>query len=150
MGRNHIYALATLLLTHLALLGTLPGPALADEDSQGVDLCLMITDCLGQQMDDTLVEVRIYRPGSGVIDSDSGYSDNGAIAFRFADLACEDEARVTLTPSMSESPDEDHVYIFIGDCGDAPVVWEIGSTPEVCPDGWWNPSRIQSVYHTGN
>jgi hypothetical protein len=134
-----------------AALGLIAGVALANEDSEGIDLPLMVTDCVSQPLDDMLVEVQIYRPGSGVIDSDSGYTDNGSITFRFAGLECDDEARVTLTPSTSEAPDSDHEYTYVGDCGlDDPHQWSIAQGGQLCPDGWWTPTRIQSVYYTGN
>ena len=148
MDWRRIYGLAT--LTTAVMLGTLVGPAPADDDSGEVALDLMVTDCLSQTMGDAWVEVQIYRPGSGIVDSDSGACTNGAISFRFADLECDDEARVTLTPSTSDSPDEGHVYICISGCGDAPSIWTITDQPQVCPDGWWNPSRIQAVYCTTN
>ncbi|MBM3317781.1 MAG: hypothetical protein FJY75_07995 [Candidatus Eisenbacteria bacterium] len=148
MERRRTHGLTALLCT--ALIGALPSTALADEDSEGVDLCLMVTDCLSQPMDQALVEVQIFRPGSGIIDSDNGYTDDGAICFRFADLECDDEARVSLTPATSDAPDADHIYIYIGDCADAPRNWEIGADPQLCPDAWWSPTRIQAVYYLNN
>ena len=87
-------------------------------------LKLMVTTCAGSALDGALVEVEIYRPGSGQIDSDSGYTDEGYLEFEFTDLEEDDEARVEATPSGM--PASTHTYTWVWDEGQQKGAWELG------------------------
>lgn len=143
--------LGCVLIVCLALLGA-PGITADELDIGSVrtPLKLMVTDCSDEPLDNVDVDVEIYRSGSGIIATDSGYTDEGAITFGFWDLEYGDEARVTLTPSGSD-PDDDHVYIFLGGEADDPTVWDLGGrvrTEDPCGDQMWDEENgiIQSVY----
>jgi hypothetical protein len=138
-----------ILLCAAALTGLPASAGNVDIDS-AIYLNLMVTDCTDDPLDHALVEVAIYRPGTGIIASDDGLTDDGEISFRFNALQCDDEARVTLTLSTSETPDADHTYVYVGDCLDDVKSWAIASPPQFCPDMWWDTTRIQSVYETSN
>lgn len=138
-----------ILLCAAALTG-LPASAGTDDIDSAVDLDLIVTDCTDEPLDRAVVEVVIYRPGTGIIASDDGLTDDGEISFRFNALQCGDEARVTLTPSTSDTPDADHTYIYVGSCLDEPQFWVIDTHTQLCPDGWWDTTRVQSIYETSN
>jgi len=125
-------------------------PIGADSEETGELLSLMVTDCEDSPLDDVEVSVEIYRSGSGVIDSDSGFTDDGEIEFRFDGLQTGDEARVTLDRGTGYQSDSDHVYGFVGTGTDQDTPWTIETNPRTCPDDWWDTETIQSVYDTGN
>jgi hypothetical protein len=138
-----------ILLCAAALTG-LPASAGNDDLASGIDLKLMVTDCTDDPLDNAFVEVVIYRPGTGIIASDDGSTDDGEISFRFNALQCDDEARVTLTLLTSDAPDAGHTYVYVGSCLDEPSLWVLTTPPRFCPDGWWDTTRIQSIYETSN
>ncbi len=138
------------ILLCVAALTGLPASAGVNDLGSAVHLNLMVTDCRDNPLDKAHVGVVIYRSGVGIIASDDGTTDAGRISFRFSALQCNDEARVTLTPSTSDKPDADHTYIYVGDCLDEPRIWVISEPPQFCPDGWWDTTRIQSIYETSN
>jgi hypothetical protein len=146
MRPHHALGICALLCA--AALGTFLGAPRADEGS--ANLNLMVTDCDDNPIDQAFVKVDIYRPGTGIIASDGGFTDEGLLAFRFHGLACEDEARVTLSLGTSQSCDTDHFYVFIEDCADNDDAWTIDNQAGTCPDTWWDSERIQSIYHLGN
>ncbi|MCK4304515.1 MAG: hypothetical protein KAY24_09780 [Candidatus Eisenbacteria sp.] len=98
-------------------------------------LKLMVKECGGTWLDNVEVEVTIYRPGTGEIDSDSGYTDVGYIEFEFNDLEDGDEARVTVEPNGSGS---EHTYYW-DDGSRHPSAWDIGLTlGGQCDDDWYD------------
>jgi hypothetical protein len=143
-------ALGICILLCAAALTGLPASAGSDDLASGIALKLMVTDCTDDPLDKAFVEVVIYRPGTGIIASDDGTADDGEISFRFNALQCDDEARVTLTLLTSDAPDAGHTYVYVGDCLDDTRLWVIETPARFCPDGWWDATRIQSVYATSN
>ena len=91
-GRRARTLIAALVLLSAGLMGGAPlvtDSAAADSGTSK----LMVTDCSGTPYDGVRVEVEIYRPGSGVIATDSGYTDDGYVEFNFSGLEDGDQAR---------------------------------------------------------
>jgi hypothetical protein len=88
------------------------------------------------------VDVVIYRPGIGNVDSASESTDSaGYVEFTFYDLSGGDQARVTITP-VDLDPDSSHTYYWIPGRGRAPGYWDVGvSGMSVCQDGWYDETN---------
>jgi hypothetical protein len=64
-------------------------------------------------LSDAKVDVTIYRPGKGEVDSNSGRTDDvGYVEFTFNDLESADQAKVTVTLRRM-SPDDGHIYLSL-------------------------------------
>ncbi|MBD3161433.1 MAG: hypothetical protein GF346_04405 [Candidatus Eisenbacteria bacterium] len=125
-------ALATVLIG--ALLAAVP-TASADTGT----LKLKIRPCsYSSWLDSAKVEVDIYRPEQGVIDSDTDYTDSeGYVAITFTGLQNGDQARVTVTP-QEQSPDDDHTYYWVSGALLAGE-WDIEASAEsLCEDDWYD------------
>ncbi len=96
------------------------------------------------------VDVVIYRPGVGNVDSASGSTDSaGYVEFTFDDLTSGDQARVTITP-VNMNPDTHHTYYWIPGRGRIPGYWDLGvSSMSICQDGWYDETNnvILCLYH---
>jgi len=113
-------------------------------------LKLKVCACAGMNwLNNALVEVGIYRQGSGQVDSDSGYTNStGYIEFDFSNLEDLDEAHVTVTPS-GQNPDSGHIYTWHAAGERAGGYWSINDeTEDVCADTWYDEKEniIQCVY----
>jgi hypothetical protein len=110
-------------------------PCLAGES--GV-LKLKVRLCDGRGwLSDAEVDVTIYRPGEGEVDSASGYTDgDGYIDFTFTDLENADQARVTVTPE-GKPPDDGHIYYWVS--GGRAGWWDLGIQGEsTCEDSYYD------------
>jgi hypothetical protein len=106
---------------------------------QSGDLKLKVRLCVGRDwLSGAEVDVVIYRPGVGEVDSDNGYTDGeGYIDFTFTDLENGDQAKVTVTPE-GMPPDEGHIYYWNSGEGRAGW-WDLGIQGEsICKDSWYD------------
>jgi hypothetical protein len=107
-------------------------------------LKLMVARCEGEKwIDNARVDVIIYRPGVGQIDSATGYTNSsGYVEFTLGGLAIGDEARTTVTPE-GESADSRHTYVWTMGPGDeSSGVWDLGITGDsLCSDGWYDQTN---------
>ena len=142
-----LIGLAMLLVA--SLLGGPLGPQPAWGSETGT-LKLMVTDCIsGGRLDNAQVDVVIWRKGTGQIDSDSDYTDDGYVEFEFNGLEQDDQAHVTVTPYGEGDPDDGHSYIWEASTPRNPGVWDLGVHLDgPCDDGWWDESEniIECVY----
>jgi hypothetical protein len=126
------------LLLCLLMIGSafVSTPARAD---QGV-LKLMVLDCeTSEPIDGAVVDVIIWRPGVGEIDSASGETADGYVEFTFDGLQDDDKAHVTVTPE-GHDPDPSHCYYWVKPPKDAGA-WDLGVLLDSfgqCGDGWWD------------
>lgn len=123
-------------------------PCLAD--TEGV-LRLKVKDCQSSKwLVDARVDVLIYRPTVGYMDSDTGYTNGaGYVEFSFSDPEEADEARVTVTPK-GQSPESGHVYYWTAPPGDGAGYWDVGIQGDSpCSDGWYDEGLriIECVYN---
>lgn len=145
MRRNvpRVATMLRLLVLGASLLG-FTGMATSSLASDKSVLKLMVARCEGEKwIDNAQVDVIIYRPGVGQIDSATGYTNSsGYVEFTFASLAIGDEARTTVTPE-GESPDSRHTYVWTMGSGDsAGGVWDLGTTGDsLCSDGWYDQNN---------
>lgn len=88
------------------------------------------------------VNVSIYRPGVGEVDSAAGSTNgSGYVEFTFYDLVGADQARVTVTPN-GLSPDSGHTYYWIPGRGREPGIFDLGIMGmSVCQDGWYDETN---------
>jgi hypothetical protein len=120
-------------------------------DDTGV-LKLRVARCDGGKLiNNAKVDVIIYRPGLGQVDSAAGYTNgSGYVEFTFTSLEIGDEARTTVTPS-GESADTGHTYFWIMGAGDSGGgVWDLGTTGDsMCSDTWYEQSNgiFECLYH---
>jgi len=137
-------------LTPLAALACLAG-ALAgapEMDAPQVPLNLMVTDCEGVALDGAAIGVTLYRPGEGILAYSAGETESGYVEFNLSGLQCNDEARVTVTPEGG-TPDSDHVYVYIGNCGSKGAGnWDLGAHLYACDDWWWGDTAEGEIIHT--
>ncbi len=133
-------ARALILLMAILATGLLGGsPLVGGAAAETGKLKLMVTDCAGTTYDNALIEVEVVRAGSGVVASDSDYTNDGYVEFVFTVLQHGDEAHVTV--AACGSSETAHVYVWISENGgDRPPMWDIGTTiPNApCQDGWWD------------
>jgi hypothetical protein len=129
----------------LVLIGVLnialtAGSAQADTGT----LKLMVASCqTGEWLSDAQIDVLIYRPGVGQVDSGSGYTNStGEFDMTFTSLVVGDQARVTVTPKNG-SPDSGHVYYWASGSGDQlGGVFDINSIGDsICMDGWYDQGK---------
>lgn len=125
---------AILVVALIALLA----PTLPCSAGDTGDLKLKVRHCAGTYwLAGAEVDVIIYRPGVGEVDSDSGTTDKvGYVSITFTDLEHGDEARVTVTPK-GMSPDDDHTYYWtsLGKAG----LWDIEMAGDsLCEDDWYD------------
>ncbi len=136
--------MATVLFVTALLSGGSSTAVLADT---GV-LKLKVRACVGTNwISGAEVDVSIYRPGVGQVDSATGHTDgSGYIQFSFDSLDRGDEARVTVTPS-GHKPDSKHLYVWDEGIADEFEVSE--SSSPLCSDGWFDQSNhvILCVYN---
>jgi hypothetical protein len=134
---------ATVLISTGLLIGAFSSACLADT---GV-LKLKVRQCVGTNwISGAEVDVSIYRPGVGQVDSATGYtSATGYVQFSFSSLQSGDEAHVTVTPSGHKS-DSGHLYVWDQDIASE---FDVSmSTDSLCSDGWYDQSNhiILCVY----
>jgi hypothetical protein len=107
-------------------------------------LKLMVARCEGEKwIDNAQVDVILYRPGVGQVDSALGYTNSsGYVEFTFASLEIGDEARTTVTPE-GESADSRHTYVWAAGLGDQnDGSWDLGITGDsLCSDGWYDQNN---------
>ncbi len=131
------FSLARYAILILALIALLTSTLPCSAGDTG-DLNLKVRHCAGTYwLGGAKVDVVIYRPGAGVVDSDSNTTDKvGYVSFTFTDLENGDEARVTVTP-VEMSPDDDHTYYWTS--GGRAGYWDLGiQSDSLCDDGWYD------------
>jgi hypothetical protein len=108
------------------------------------NLKLMVARCDGGRwIANAQVDVIIYRPGTGQVDSATGSTNSsGYVEFTFTNLEIGDEARTTVTPEGEDS-DSGHTYVWTMWPGDsAGGVWDLDvSVDSLCSDGWYNQNN---------
>ncbi len=113
-------------------------------------LKLKVQRCLGSWISGADIDVTIYRPGTGNVDSGSGTTGvSGYVEIVFDDLELGDQALVTVTP-VNEDPDSDHTYYWLDPDSRADLEWSLDAlTDDACEDGWYDQSRnvILCLYH---
>jgi hypothetical protein len=131
----HLCLLLTVVLAVIAAV-VLVGPAQAG--SSGL-LKLKVRQCYGSSwMSGASVDVTIYRPGVGNVDSGSGTTDSvGYVEIPFDDLENGDEAHVIVTPS-DDSQGSSHTYYWVGPKDRNPGIFDVGIMDSPCPDGWYD------------
>jgi len=100
-------------------------------------LKLKIRPCASSNWLETAkVDVVIYRPGVGNVDSTTGYTNaSGYAEFTFTDLENADQARVTVTPKEM-SPDSGHTYYWVSSRAG---LWDLSAQGDsLCQDGWYD------------
>lgn len=114
-------------------------------------LKLKVRNCASTTwMSGAKLDVEIYRPGVGVVDSFGDATDAyGYVEFEMEGLESEDEARVTITPSGMD-PDDSHVYVWVASRLRSPGYWDLGyQADSLCEDGWYDQPNniILALYH---
>lgn len=113
-------------------------------------LKLKVQRCLGSWIAGADIDVTIYRPGTGNVDSGSGTTGlSGYVEIVFDDLELGDQALVTVTP-VNEDPDSDHTYYWLDPDDRQDAAWSLDAlTDDTCDDGWYDQSRnvILCLYH---
>jgi len=105
-------------------------------------LTLKVQRCLGSWIAGAAIDVTIYRPGTGNVDSGSGTSGlSGYVEIVFDDLEVGDQALVTVTP-VNEDPDSGHIYYWINPDDREVNIWDLTAEyDDTCDDGWYDQSR---------
>ncbi len=148
-GIRRITLAAALAAGAALLLDAVSAPAcLAGETGT---LKLKVRSCMGMiWLSNAEVDVVIYRPGSGQIDSATGYtSSSGYVEFTFDNLQQADQARVTVTPSGGGPADSGHTYYWIASSLLSPGQWDVGpDSDSICQDDWYDEGQniIECVY----
>jgi hypothetical protein len=136
---NRTVSLVSILTLTAALLGAPMFSSNSEAASTGT-LKLKVWGCRASGwISNAAVGVVIIRPGSGQVDSDSGYTNStGYVEFTFDSLEDGDEAHVTVTPSGGEA-DGSHVYHWIGPQGRTAGYWDLDTLIDsLCADDWYD------------
>ena len=145
MRRNvpRVATMLRLLVLGASLLG-FTGTATSSLAAEKSVLKLMVARCEGGgSIGSAKVDVIIYRPGVGQVDSATGYTNSsGYVEFTFASLEIGDQARTTVTPK-GESADSGHTYVrTMGPGDESSGVWDLGITGDsLCSDGWYDQNN---------
>lgn len=113
------------------------------------ELKLKVRYCIGTTwVSNGAVDVVIYRPGVGNVDSGSGTTDSGGyVAISFTSLEKDDEARVTITP-QNQSPDSNHTYCWAEEGRSG--YWALSiQSDSICSDSYYDQQNniILALYN---
>lgn len=143
MTVTRVASMVRLLVAGASLLG-LAAMATSGLAADTGALKLNVARCVGGgAIAEAQVDVIIYRPGVGQVDSATGYTNTaGYVEFTFTSLEIGDEARTTVTPD-GESPDAGHTYVWTTRPGDAGGGdFDLGTQGDsMCSDGWYDLSN---------
>lgn len=139
---NRILRMVSFMPVLLLIAALMCAPILASsgQAASAGTLKLMVWGCKGSGwLSNAAVGVGIVRPGAGLVDSDSGYTNSsGYVEFTFDDLENGDQAHVTVTASGS-GPDSDHIYYWIVPQGRSAGYWDLdGMEDSGCTDDWYD------------